>query len=483
MKSKVTLAARTALTATLAIALAACGGGGPNDPPNTAGGPTPTPTPTPTTATCAIQNQLAFADEVLEEWYLFPDLLVDVDPAGFTDVQSFLNARVEDARDKGKDKDFTFATSIEEENELIRTGSTAGFGIRLAYDDNARRVALFEAFENGPGFPAGLDRGSELLAIGTDSANLETVSDLFAAGGREAVIDALGPSNVGVTRVIRFRQPDGTVIERAISKTEFDLDPISDRYGVGIIADGGRNIGYLNLRTFIVDDAADQLRDAFAIYNANGVDELVIDLRYNLGGLVRIAHLLGDLLGEGQVGEVFSRTELRQSKSSENETEFFESETNALRPDKIAFITTGASASASELIINSLLPYLDDDSIAIIGGNTLGKPVGQFAFDFEECDLRIRAVTFQTVNADGDGDYFEGLAEVVPNTCRAVDDIFTPLGNPNEDSIATALDFLAGRSCTPIVSSTGQRAQSVGGRQILQPERPNTIQHENPGVF
>lgn len=473
-------AGRTALTATLAIALAACGGGGPSEPPPTSGSPTPTP-PAPT---CSIANQIDFADDVLNEWYLFPDLLDDtVDPASFTSVQDFLDARVAPAREAGRDRGFTFATSIEEENELIRSGSTAGFGIRLVYDTTNDRVFLTEAFENGPGFQSGLDRGSELLGIGTDAGNLELVSTLMANGGPRAVIDALGPSQPGLTRVIRFRQTDGTIIETTIAKAEFELDPISDRYGVEILRDGGRNIGYLNLRTFIVDDAIPQLRDAFATFNANGVTELVIDLRYNGGGLVRVAEVLGDLLGEGRVGEVFSRTVLRPSKSSENETELFEDEPNALRPSKIAFITSRSSASASELIINSMLPYLGEDDIALIGSNTSGKPVGQFGFDFAECDLRIRAVTFKTVNALGDGDYFDGLASTIPNTCRALDDIFTPLGDPREDRIATAVDFLSGRACTPISGGPEQTAQSVNPRRVLQPERPNTIQHENPGVF
>ena len=71
--------------------------------------------------------------------------------------------------------------------------------------------------------------------------------------------------------MIRFAQVDGTIIEASITKAEFALDPISDRYGSLIINDGGKQVGYLNLRTFIVSDAANQLRDAFQLFNANGV--------------------------------------------------------------------------------------------------------------------------------------------------------------------------------------------------------------------
>ena len=251
-----------------------------------------------------------------------------------------------------------------------------------------------------------------------------------------------------------------------------------------MLDDGGKKVGYINLRTFIVRDASDQLRDAFGDFRAQGITELIIDFRYNGGGLVDVADTFGDLMGAGRVGDVWSETVLRPSKSSENSTELFENEPNAIAPTKVAFIGRGGTASASELVINSMLPYLGNN-VALIGANTFGKPVGQFGFDLAACDLRVRAVTFQTNNADGDGGYYNGLASEVPNTCRADDDIFTPFGDPTEASTAAALDFLAGRSCAaPITGVPGERtAQSVGGREALQPERPNAAQFEIPGLF
>jgi hypothetical protein len=132
--------------------------------------------------------------------------------------------------------------------------------------------------------------------------------------------------------------------------------------------------------------------------------------------------------------------------------------------------------------------------MALVGGNTFGKPVGQFGFDLAACDLRVRAVTFQTVNAAGQGEYFSGLASVVPNTCRAGDDITRPFGDPREASTAVALDFLAGRSCTPFSASasasTGDDAgqneragQNLPSRELLQPAAPVPAQRELPGLF
>lgn len=479
------------IVSVLALVLAGCDGGGGTDggggsPPPTSVVPTPapspTPSPTPTPAACSLSAQQDAVSRLLDEWYLFPNLLATVNPASFTDLQSFIDARVAPARAQGRDRFFTGATSIAEETALIRSGASAGFGVRLGFDSNARRLFVVEGYEGTPGFAAGLDRGTEILAIGTAPGNLQTVTSLFASGGSQAVSNALGPNDAGVTRVLQFRPRGGAVTERSVTKAVFSLDPVSDRYGTVIFNDAGQRVGYLNLRTFIVEDAQRQMREAFGRFRSEGVSRLIVDLRYNGGGLVTGADLLGDLLLQGRAGQVWSRNLWRPEKEAQNRTRNIASEANAINPARIAFITTGASASASELVINSLLPYVGNN-IALIGTNTFGKPVGQAAFDFTECDLRVRPVTFRTVNAAGQGEYFNGLASVMPNTCRANDDISVALGDPAEPSIRTALDFLAGRSCTPIVSSTGTMWQMRDDREMLMPRDPSASQTELPGLF
>ncbi len=386
----------------------------------------------------------------LQEWYLFPDQLdTSVNKNDFSNLAGLSRrAGRSGARGRSKDRFFTYITSIEEETDLIENGSNAGFGVRLVYDTMNNRVFIAEAFENAPAFAAGIDRGTELLQI-----DGRRVARLMASDGdRAPSVDALGPSEPGITRTsdVPDHSTARTVDRDSVTKEEYPLDPVSDRYGVKILDDGaGGRVGYINLRTFIVSTADRQLADAFELFADEGLTNFVIDLRYNGGGLVRIAELMGDLMRNGNTGEVFSRLVLRDSKSSENETrlfrntaQFFNPSTGSLGaaesipavdPVKLAFITTRSSASASELIINSMLPYVAPENIALIGGNTFGKPVGQFAFDRSQCDDRLRAVAFKTVNANNQGEYFDGLASVVPNTCRANDDIFTQLGDPAED--------------------------------------------------
>ncbi len=485
--------ARNSIALAVSLALVACGGGGGGGgsaPPIQGGGGGGTPTPTPTTAGCSLDARQTFVDQVLNEWYLFPDLLATVSHSAHNDLQSYIDAKVAPARAQSKDRFFTYITSIEEEQAFFNSGSSAGFGIRLGYDTANNRVFVIEAFEGAPGLPQGLDRGVELLSVGTSAGTLQSIASLMASGGPQAVINALGPSDTGVTRVFRIREVNGTERQITVSKAEFNLDPVSDRYGAKILNDNGKQVGYVNLRTFINTAGAD-LSSAFNNFRLQGVTEVIVDFRYNGGGLVSIAELMGDLMGRNYAGQVFSRTTLRPSKSSENETDLFTARSDAITATKIAFIGTGSTASASELVANAFIPYLGNNT-ALVGTNTFGKPVGQFAFDKAECDDRLRAVTFKTENAAGQGEYFTGLASVFPVTCRATDDIFTQLGDPNEASIARALAFLRGGAaqCNPIsavkdgatASAEAQRGLSTN-REMLVPDKPSAAQREVPGLF
>lgn len=478
------------LLASSALLLTGCGGGGSgssSSPTPVASAPAPSPTPSPT---CSLANRQAFARDVLDEWYLFPELLVtSANPASFTTVQGYIDALTATARAQGRDRFFTFITSIAEENAFLASGSSAGIGIRLAIDTPARRVMISESFEGAPGLTAGIDRGDEILAIGTSSADLRSVADIIAAEGSSGISNALGPSTAGITRLLRVSR-GGVAREVSVTKTDFDLPAVSSRYGTRIIQDGGRQIGYINLRTFI-SSADAPLRQAFASFRSAGITEFIIDFRYNGGGLVSTAELMGDLLGGNRSGnDLYSGLRYRTSKASRDENTFFNPRAESVSPVKIAFIGTGATASASELVINSMAPYLGRN-LALVGGNTFGKPVGQIALDRSACDDRVRVVAFRSVNSRGAGDYFNGLASTLDVTCQAADDLTRPLGDPQEASIRGALDFLAGRSCTAISSSSvsgniagqSQRGMIAADRELLVPDAPSPAQREVPGLF
>jgi carboxyl-terminal processing protease len=143
----------------LAAATTACGGGGSGGgggsaPPTSI---TPTPPP-PTSSSCSLRSRQDFAFAVLNEWYLFPELLPSsLSPASYTTVQDYIDALTATARAQGKDRFFTYVTSIQEENAFFSSGSTAGFGVRFAYQGN--RLFVIEAFEGAPALAAGLNDG------------------------------------------------------------------------------------------------------------------------------------------------------------------------------------------------------------------------------------------------------------------------------------------------------------------------------------
>jgi C-terminal processing protease CtpA/Prc len=480
-------AAKSVATVTIAaLMLASCGGGGGGGgsaPPVTVT-PTPSPTPTPT-ASCGLSSRQAFAKSVIDEWYLFPnDVATNVNPAGYGDVQTYIDALLAPARAQRKDRYFTYITSIAEEDAYYASGSSAGFGVRLAYNPFTQRIVIAEAYEGAPGLAAGIDRGTEISAIGTNSGNLRSTASIVAAEGTAGLINALGPDQPGVTRVLRITNAAGTR-DVTVTKADYDIDPVSDRYGAKIITEGGHRYGYVNLRTFITS-ANPQLRAAFLDFRNQGVTDVIVDLRYNGGGLVSVAELFGDLLGRSRsASDLFDEIKFRPEKAAaENGRHFFTTQPESIAPTRLAFIGTGSTASASELVINGMLPYLGTN-MTLVGDNTYGKPVGQIAIDKTECDDRMRVIAFALTNADGQGDYYNGLASKIPNSCAADDDLGFPLGDPREPSVRAAIDFLSGQACTTRIASAAAK-RSIAAEQapeMLVPAEPSTAQRELPGLF
>jgi len=472
---------RTGAILAMAAMLSGCGG---SDSGNiSTGGSTPSPTPTASTG-CSLRERQDWAASQLREWYLFPDTLpATLSPAAYSTVDDYIDALTATARAQRKDRFFTYLTSIKEENAYYASGSSAGFGLRFALDQSGRRLFAAEAFEGAPGLAAGIDRGTEIVAIGTTSTNLRTVSAIIAAEGTAGLTNALGPDTVGTARVMQVSDAAGTRTV-TVTKADFSLLPVSTRYGAKIIQDGGQSVGYINLRTFI-RTAEPALKTAFADFRAKGVTRVIIDLRYNGGGLIETAEYLGDLLGGARsTSEVFDYVTFRTEKASNNTTRFFAPKAESIAPTRIAFIGTGGTASASELVINAFTPYLHTNA-GLIGTNTYGKPVGQIALDKEACDDRLRVVALATQNAARNGNYYDGLASTVEASCQASDEIAYQLGDPLESSTRQALNFLAGRSCTPITGDASARSlrTSTARQDLLIPDRPGTAQRDVPGLF
>lgn len=463
------------LVTAFAAVLTACGGGG-----GGGGGAAP-----PTGGTCSATARKQWVVDVMREWYLYPTLLpATLDISQYATPQEVIDALTATARSQGRDRNFSYLTSIAQENAFFSSGASAGFGIRLRTDAVNQRLYITEAFEGAPALAAGLDRGDEITAIGETAGTLRSVAAIFQAEGSAGITNAIGPSTAGVTRALQVVNAAGSRVV-TVTKQDYSLTPVSSRYGARIIDDGGRQVGYLNLRTFI-SSADPRLREEFARFRAQGIGDFILDFRYNGGGLVSTAELLGDLLGRNRSsGQIFNQLTFRPEKSSQNSIKYFATQPEAVAPVRLAFITTSASASASELVINAFVPYFSA-SLGLIGGNSFGKPVGQIAFDQSACDDRLRVVAFTSRNAAGTDNYFTGLASVVDASCAAPDDISRPLGDPAEGSTRQALDFLAGRACTPITAALAPgpaKTSTEAGYELLLPDQPTPAQRLSPGSF
>jgi C-terminal processing protease CtpA/Prc len=457
----------TAATALLAAVLAACGGGSGGNGATTGGA-------------CSVTNQKQFVLDATREWYLFQDLLPpSVSIGDYANAQDLLDALTATARTQGKDRFFSYLTTPAADSSFLQEGQFIGFGIRTSIQGN--RLFVPDVFEASPAADGGLTRGAEIIAVDSGSGFIPMATILQTDPNLE---QAFGPATQGVQRGIRFlrvtgqQAPDVTLTKRIVT-----ILPVPTTGGTAILALPSNptvQVGYINLRTFI-STADAPLRSAYASFLALGIHNIIVDLRYNGGGLVSIAELLGDLHGGGLTGSIYSNTLFNTAKASNNSVRRFQSQPQSVAPVRIAFITTGGTASASELVVNSMKPWVE---VAIVGADTFGKPVGQFAFDLTGCDLRLRLITFRTTNANNEGDYYDGLASTIPFACAAADDLTQAPGNVFETSTSAALNWLGTGACGQVMSAPAPGLRlTLAPARIPVPKTPTPAQAYLPGLF
>ncbi|MGQ0836644.1 MAG: S41 family peptidase [Gammaproteobacteria bacterium] len=447
--------------------LVACGGGG--------GGQAP-----PAGGSCGIPQEKQLVLDATNTFYLFLELLpASIDPAQFATADDLLDAMTATARAQSKDRFFSFLTSISAEQQFFAGAESVGFGIGLKVSADNTRVFVTQVFAGSAAADALFTRSDEILQIGTSQATLVDVATLLAQPN--GLNDALGPVQSGVTRVFRVSLADATEETRSVTKRAFSLDPVPQAHTIP--RTGLSPVGYVNLRTF-VSPADNLLRNAFAQFTQENVRDLIIDLRYNGGGLVSTAEILGSLLAQqaGASNALMHRTQFNARRAAIDVN--FRAEAQAIEPVNIAFLTTSASASASELVINSLSPYANT---VIVGARSFGKPVGQEAFDLQGCDTRLRLVTFKSVNRDNFGDYFTGLhpdAGFVDAFCDAPDDLSRPQGDPAEDMTEVALSWINTGTCVqPVLPKLGAAMRDEVLGLVPLPRRPTAAQVFSPGLF
>lgn len=302
-----------------------------------------------------------------------------------------------------------------------------------------------------------IKRGDMFTGVDGKSLNINNYSELLFGDNLSYTLNMADLNG-------NLLSPNGKNI--TLTKTEkFQSNPIQISK---IIEEGQTKVGYLMYNQF-AQGFDDDLNEVFSNFKSEQINELILDLRYNGGGLVQSAVNLAGMITGQFSGEIFGKylwnKKVMSVLNSNPETyannlrinftsQLGEGETvNSLNLNKVYIITTGRSASASELVINGLTPYID---VIQVGDNTYGKNVGGPAVLYDYIDNNrtknpdhtygISCISFFIANSQDFYDYADGLA---PQDDLKLKEDITNLGTLGESSdplLALALKHITQES-------------------------------------
>lgn len=355
--------------------------------------------------------------DYMKEWYLWYDTMPDVSPNEFNNQLELLDALILKPTDR-----WSYIQKTSEYNDYYTRGIYVGHGIGLRWDSEGKlRVAFI--FDDSDLQPMGVTRGWEVTAINGN--------DIIA--GQVIDTSILGPDEEGIQNSFTFRDLSGGIQSFTSTKKFVDINSVlhSDIFEIA-----GKKIGYFVYQSF-TDASKDELNILFSDFLAEDVDELIIDLRYNSGGVIDISNYLGNLIfGNIANKGAFLKFVYNDKKSDRNVDLRYKPETNSIIIPRVFFITTRSTEYAGEILINSLKAYDDRIEMLMVGDTTHGKPVGMIAKQFT--DYTLIPVTYLIYNKDYEGEYFDGI----PPDFLVEDDFDEAFGNPEEDCLKEILYFI-----------------------------------------
>lgn len=335
-----------------------------------------------------------------------------------------------------------------------------GFRIQPVQINEAGDVIIYLSFVE-PGSPsdaAGIERGDIINKINGTQLTVDSYS---------TAVQGLMEDSVTLSFVEIKNSAFEQLEDKSISRARVESNPV---YLAKVFDDiGGRKVGYLCYNQFSAS-FNDELNAAFSEFTSAGINELVVDLRFNGGGSGETTTYLASMI-YGQAGNGVFYTDRFNSKHSEYDSsttfadnmnvyntdldKIGEENINRLNSlDRVYFLVTDNSASASELLINGLMPYVSE--VKLIGTTTYGKNVGSITlYDNPAADFlrkpassphkyALQPICIQAYNRDGQSDYTQGFPpDILVEEFRNWDAIY-PLGDENEVMLKTALDDIRG---------------------------------------
>ncbi|WP_223669142.1 S41 family peptidase [Kangiella shandongensis] len=491
---------KTTTIASLSLLLAACGGGSDSDSPE----PTPI-SEAPTWTQGVFEDEDKFKDlcenprsgtdidgdpwpdqeggylhekHWLRSWsnntYLWYDEIQDQNPANFgLPTEYFDVLKTFNTTSSGANKDnFHFFQDTNEYEQRVSSGASFGYGAEFFLISAAppREVVVAYTEPNSPATDAALTRGAEILEIdGVDVVN-GSDTDRLNAG--------LFPAEDGETHEFVIRDL-GATDTRTITMTSTTVtsDPVQNEK---VFDTASGKVGYMQFNTFGTRIAEQEVIDAFVDFSNQGVDDVVVDLRYNGGGFLFISSQLAYMVaGDAQTsGRIFEETVFNDKHPDINPvtgealepTPFYSTTSDeatapgdtlpSVNLNRVFVLSTGGTCSASEAFINGLRGI--DVQVILIGDTTCGKPYGFFPTD--NCGTTYFTIQFRGENDKGFGQYADGF---VPSStdngqdlvqgCVVADDFDHLLGDPNEAMLAAALEYQSSGSCPATASKTTKR--------------------------
>lgn len=300
-------------------------------------------------------------------------------------------------------------------------------------------------------FNAGIQRGHLFSKVNGERLTATNQAQLLSNENTSMTIDEVQVSNVGGVEYLNSVRENIT-----INKSQLTENPIQVEK---VLTIGTKTIGYLMYNSFISNFDV-QLNEAFGRFQAAGVNELILDLRYNTGGSVPSAIRLSSMITGQFTGDLFSKEiwnrkiepEVVRTKGIENlfldkfkDENGTEHPINSLGLNRLYVLTSSRTASASELVINSLTPYI---GVVQIGAKTLGKNQAAIeVYDEDENGVRnprhkwaMLPMAVKHENKDGFSDFHEGLEPAE----EYEEDFFNmgQLGEMSDPMFAKAIDMI-----------------------------------------
>jgi C-terminal processing protease CtpA/Prc len=400
----------------------------------------------PAPKTCNLATRKKFVNDVMHDSYLWADetpVINYTDNVTYPDDEAVLNA-LRSPHDR-----FSFIMTQTAYDNFFQAGKNIGYGIYFQLEtENAnsaesnetiiKDMAILMVYPGSPADRAGIRRSDKITAIDGYSVNRvfhdANLSDYYFEEEKP------------VTASFILLHRNGTTSDVNVTKAEYDVKSVI-RTMILTNQNNNTKVGYLLFQSF-VGSSEEELKRAFSIFKEAGVDDLVLDLRYNGGGYVYIADQLSSLIAGWRAYdvskreyEIFNQTLFNHKYSRYNSLTRFIFTQNAISLPRVFILTTKNTCSASELVINSLRAKAIDVDVIQIGEATCGKPYGMYPLNY--CDHYLLAVDTRSANADGVGDYVNGIAPM----CKATDDITHDFGDPAEGMLEAALYFRDNSRC------------------------------------